>query len=71
MRSSMDLIAAVVSIDCIRLSRVTWVREKAGARTVELLEALEDAGGTGGVAGLLLVGSLGLRVACARVNGSP
>jgi hypothetical protein len=46
-------------------------REKAGARTVELLEALEDAGGVGRVAGLLLVGGLGLRVACASVNGSP
>jgi hypothetical protein len=47
-----------------------WRREKAGARTVELLVALEDAGGVGGVAGLLLVGGLGLRVACASVNGS-
>jgi hypothetical protein len=39
------------------------------SRTVELLVAREDAGGVGGVAGLLLVGGLGLRVACSEVNG--
>lgn len=43
----------------------------AGAsRTLKLLEALKDAGSVGRVAGLLLVGSIGLRIACNRVNGA-
>ena len=41
----------------------------AQSRTVELLVAGENAGGVGGVAGLLPVGGLGLRVACWEVNG--
>jgi hypothetical protein len=37
--------------------------------TVKLLVALEDAGRTGGVAGLLVRGSLLVHIACKRVNG--
>ena len=76
-RSSMDLISACHQRLASCCSRVRGGRARgslqnnacAQSRTVELLEAREDAGGVGGVAGLLLVGGLGLRVACCEVNG--
>ena len=74
MRSSMDLISAAHQQLALHMYARDGMSSELGCkmarRTVELLEALEDAGGVGGVAGLLLVGGLGLRVACSRVNGA-
>lgn len=71
----MLLISEMLVSNCVLYSSPAWfyeARQRKAARascTFELLESLEDAGSVGGVASLLLVGGLGLCVACNGVNG--